>query len=98
MSVPTTCVGYTNNETGRSRDTQAVVAKCEAGAKTLAFPESLRLFFQFPTDSPDTFPSPSNSFVVEIRFGLRLAYPAGDGSPAILHSILAENRLVRWLS
>jgi hypothetical protein len=36
---------------------------------------------------PKLFLSP-NSLLAEIRFGLRLAYPAGDGSPAILRSML----------
>ena len=36
-----------------------------------------------PTHSSNTFPSPV-SLSIEIYFGLRLAYPAGDGSAAIL--------------
>src|ERR1019366_1943390 len=39
-----------------------------------------------PTHSSNTLPSPV-SLSTEICFGLRLAYPAGDGSAAILRSI-----------
>jgi hypothetical protein len=38
---------------------------------------------------------PPTSLVAVIRSGLRLAYAAGDGSPAILHRTLAKRRLVR---
>jgi hypothetical protein len=44
---------------------------------------------------PPTLSLPPTSLVAEICFGLRLAYPAGDGSPAILDSMLAKSRLVR---
>jgi hypothetical protein len=39
-----------------------------------------------PTHSSNTFPSPV-SLSAEIRFGLRLVYPAGDGSAAILRNM-----------
>ncbi len=41
---------------------------------------------------------PSASLVTEISFGLGLAYPAGDGSLAILRRMLPNSRRVRWLS
>jgi hypothetical protein len=46
-----------------------------------------------PTHSSNTFPSPV-SLSTEICFGLRLAYPAGDGSAAILRSMPPNSRRV----
>jgi hypothetical protein len=43
-----------------------------------------------PTHSSNTFPSPI-SLSTEICFGLWLAYPAGEGSAAILHSMLPHS-------
>ena len=50
----------------------------------------------FPTHPSDTFASPASP-VSQIRSELRLAYPAGDGSAAILCSMLPNSRRVRWL-
>src|SRR6266852_1538017 len=47
-----------------------------------------------PTHSSNAFPSPV-SLSTEICFGLRLVYPAGDGSAAILRSMAPNSRRVR---
>jgi hypothetical protein len=47
------------------------------------------------THSSNTFPSPV-SLSTEICFGLRLAYPAGDGSAAILRS--TRQTAAAWFS
>jgi hypothetical protein len=46
-----------------------------------------------PTHSSNTFPSPA-SLGAEICFGLRLAYPAGEGSAAILRNMPPNSRRV----
>jgi hypothetical protein len=51
----------------------------------------------FPPELLDTYPFASY-LVIAICCALQAAYPAGDGSVAILCSIPPNSRRVRWLS